>query len=71
MFVDIPMVRALQDQIVQLKCGNPRGQPDEQEGTEQPFSQELLSAGLPSKFLLPDMKSYEGSTDPAEQLETY
>ena len=41
------------------------------EGPGQPFPQELLSVGLSNKFRLPNMKSYEGTTNSAEKLETY
>ena len=64
------MVRVLQDQIDKLKRGN-QGQHTKQVETEQPVSIELLAAGLPSKFHLPDIKSYEGTSDLVEHLETY
>ena len=53
-------MRALQDQIGDLKRGN-QGQHVEQVATEQPFFVELLVVGLPSKFYLADMKSDEGT----------
>ena len=58
------MVKSLQDQIDELKSGN-WGQHAEQVETEQPFSIELLAMGLPNKFSIPNMKSYEVASDSA------
>ena len=64
------MVKALQDQINELKKGN-HGQHAEYVETEQPFSVEILAVGLLSKFCLLDIKSYKGTFDPSNHLETY
>ena len=58
------MVKTLQDQINELKWGN-LGRYAEQIENEQPFSHELFAPGLLSKFRLPNMKSYEGTSNPA------
>ncbi|KAL5573876.1 hypothetical protein UlMin_023473 [Ulmus minor] len=63
-------MKTLQDQINELKKGN-QNQHAEYLETKQPFSIELLATGLPSKFRLPNMKSYKGTSDPIEHLETY
>ena len=57
------IVQALQDYINELKWGN-QSQHAEQVDTEQLFTIELLAAVLPSKFYLPNMKSYKGTFDP-------
>ena len=63
-------MRVLQDHIDEPKWRN-QGQHTEHVETKKPFSIELLVTRISSKFHLPDMKSYEVTSDSSKYLETY